>query len=164
MPGELILKPGQQIIAIGDSITQAGGLLEGRRAVLAARYPELKLPPIRNEGSAGQKAEDLVKRFQKDVVDRKPAVVLISVGINDVWHRAGPASPTAGAGGLLGQRRQDGRHGPRRRNQGDFAHAHGHRRETRREPPTSGCGSMSRPRSRSPANGNARWSTCTGCS
>ena len=89
MPGELILKPGQQIIAIGDSITQAGGYLKDVDAVLAARYPELKLPPIRNVGIGGQKAEDLVKRFQKDVVAPKPAVVTISIGINDVWHRAG---------------------------------------------------------------------------
>jgi lysophospholipase L1-like esterase len=29
----------------------------------------------------------MVARFEKDVVARKPAVVTISVGINDVWHR-----------------------------------------------------------------------------
>ena len=89
MPRELILKPGSQIVAIGDSITQAGGYLKDVDAVLATKYPELKLPPIQNVGIGGQKAEDLVKRFQKDVVDKKPAVVTISVGINDVWHRAG---------------------------------------------------------------------------
>lgn len=89
MPAEFFLKPGQQIIAIGDSITQAGGYLKDVELVLAARYPELKLPPIKNVGISGQKAEDLVKRFHKDVVARKPAVVTISIGINDVWHRAG---------------------------------------------------------------------------
>ncbi|MGA2501976.1 MAG: GDSL-type esterase/lipase family protein, partial [Tepidisphaeraceae bacterium] len=35
----------------------------------------------------GQKAENLVARFDKDVVQLKPAFVTISVGINDVWHR-----------------------------------------------------------------------------
>jgi lysophospholipase L1-like esterase len=89
MPREVVLKAGGQIVAIGDSITQAGGYLKDVDAVLAKRYPELKLPPIRNVGISGQKAEDLVKRFQHDVVDRKPAVATISVGINDVWHRAG---------------------------------------------------------------------------
>jgi lysophospholipase L1-like esterase len=89
MPGELILKPGSQIVAIGDSITQAGGYLRDVDAVLARAYPRLRLPPIRNVGISGQKAEDLIKRFQKDVVDKKPAVVTISVGINDVWHRVG---------------------------------------------------------------------------
>jgi acyl-CoA thioesterase I len=89
LPRELILKAGSQIVAIGDSITQAGGYLKDVDAVLAKSYPELKLPPIRNVGISGQKAEDLVKRFAHDVVAKKPAVVTISVGINDVWHRAG---------------------------------------------------------------------------
>ena len=94
MPKSLILKPGDQIVAIGDSITQAGGYLKDVDAVLAASYPELKLPPIINVGISGHKAEDLIKRFQKDVIDRKPAVVTISIGINDVWHRAGaPHNP-----------------------------------------------------------------------
>jgi lysophospholipase L1-like esterase len=88
LPRELILKPGSQIVAIGDSITQAGGYLKDVDAVLAKSYPELKLPPIHNVGISGQKAEDLVKRFERDVVGKKPAVVTISVGINDVWHRA----------------------------------------------------------------------------
>jgi len=89
MPRELILKTGSRIVAIGDSITEAGGYLRNVDAVLAGRYAGLKLPQIENVGIGGQKAEDLVKRFQHDVIDKKPAVVTISVGINDVWHRAG---------------------------------------------------------------------------
>lgn len=88
-PKELALKPGDQIVAMGDSITQAGGYLKQADQVLAEQYPELKLPKIKNVGISGQKAEDMVKRFEKDVVARKPAVVTISVGINDVWHRVG---------------------------------------------------------------------------
>jgi lysophospholipase L1-like esterase len=87
VPSKLILKPGDQIIAIGDSITQAGGYLTDVDAVLKAKYPELKLPPIKNVGIGGQKAEDLVARFERDVIAQKPAVVTISIGINDVWHR-----------------------------------------------------------------------------
>jgi acyl-CoA thioesterase I len=89
MPRVLILKPGSQIVAIGDSITEAAGYLKDVDAVLAKKYPELKLPPIHNVGISGQKAEDLVQRFQTDVIDKKPPIVTISVGINDVWHRAG---------------------------------------------------------------------------
>jgi lysophospholipase L1-like esterase len=83
------LQPGDQIVAIGDSITQAGGYLRDVDAVLAKAYPDLKLPRIINVGISGQKAEDMVARFQKDVIDQKPQVVTISVGINDVWHRVG---------------------------------------------------------------------------
>jgi lysophospholipase L1-like esterase len=86
-PKKIELKPGDTIVAIGDSITQAGGYLLDIDAVLAQQYPDLKIPKVVNKGISGQKAEDLVKRFDNDVVKLKPAVVTISIGINDVWHR-----------------------------------------------------------------------------
>jgi lysophospholipase L1-like esterase len=89
LPKELQLKPGDQIVAIGDSITQAGGYLHDVDAVLATEYPNMKIPKIINVGISGQKAEDLLPRFKKDVVDRKSQWVTISIGINDVWHRLG---------------------------------------------------------------------------
>src|SRR5438105_4164223 len=85
-PKELILKPGDQIVAMGDSITAGGGYLRMTDQVLAEQYPDLKLPKIINVGISGQKAEDMVRRFEKDVVGKKANVVTISVGINDVWH------------------------------------------------------------------------------
>jgi lysophospholipase L1-like esterase len=86
-PKKLELKPGDTIVAIGDSITAAGGYLRDIDAVLAQQYPDLKIPKVVNKGIGGQKAEDLIKRFDDDVVKLKPAVVTISIGINDVWHR-----------------------------------------------------------------------------
>ncbi|MCY2928115.1 MAG: SGNH/GDSL hydrolase family protein [Planctomycetota bacterium] len=88
-PTKFQLKPGQQIVAIGDSITQAGGYLKMIDAVLAENTPKGQLPPIINVGISGQKAEDLVARFANDVVAKKPAYVTLSIGINDVWHRLG---------------------------------------------------------------------------
>ena len=84
---ELKIAAGEQIVAIGDSITQAGGYLRDIDAVFATQYPELKIPAVVNTGISGQKAEDLVARFAQDVVARKPAIVTIDIGINDVWHR-----------------------------------------------------------------------------
>src|SRR5713226_1030203 len=86
-PKTFQLKSGDTIVAIGDSITQGGGYLRDIDAVLAANYTDLKIPKVINVGISGQKAEDLLTRFEKDVVARKPAVVTISIGINDVWHR-----------------------------------------------------------------------------
>ncbi|MCY2952016.1 MAG: SGNH/GDSL hydrolase family protein [Planctomycetota bacterium] len=86
-PKELQLQQANTIVAIGDSITQGGGYLRDIDAVLAQQYPDLKIPKVINVGISGQKAEDLVKRFDKDVVQRKPAFVTLSIGINDVWHR-----------------------------------------------------------------------------
>ncbi len=84
-----LVEPGDRVVAIGDSITQAGGYVRAIDAVFAQQYPDLKLPPVTNAGIGGHKAEDLVARFAKDVIQRKPAWVLINVGINDVWHRLG---------------------------------------------------------------------------
>lgn len=84
---DLQLKPGDTIVAIGDSITAGGGYLRDIDAVLAQQYPDLKIPKVVNKGISGQKAEDLIKRFDKDVVQQRPAFVTISIGINDVWHR-----------------------------------------------------------------------------
>ena len=87
IPKELLLKKGDRLVAIGDSITSAGGYLRDIEAVLTQQYPELQIPKITNAGVGGQKAENLVARFQKDVIDRHPAIVTINIGINDVWHR-----------------------------------------------------------------------------
>lgn len=86
-PKEMQLGAGDTIVALGDSITAGGGYLRDIDAVLAQRYPDLNIPKVVNKGIGGQKAEDLVKRFDQDVIQLKPAVVTISIGINDVWHR-----------------------------------------------------------------------------
>jgi lysophospholipase L1-like esterase len=86
-PGSLFLSRGDRIVAFGDSITYAGGYLRYIDALLSEQFAEFEIPQIINKGIGGQKAENLVARFQKDVLDIKPAVVLISIGINDVWHR-----------------------------------------------------------------------------
>ena len=88
-PAELVLEKGHVIVAIGDSITQAGGYLRFVQHALNTLYPELEIPPIINAGIGGQRAEDLLARFQQDVVERDPAVVTLSIGVNDVWHRLG---------------------------------------------------------------------------
>jgi lysophospholipase L1-like esterase len=86
-PKQLQIKPGDQIVVLGDSITAAGGYLRDIDAVFAQQYPDLKIPKVINKGIGGQKAEDLVQRFDRDVVQLKPAFVTIHIGINDVWHR-----------------------------------------------------------------------------
>lgn len=88
-PEAPLLKAGGSIVCLGDSITAGGGYLRDMDAVFAQQYPELKIPTIIKAGFSGKKAEDLILRFQKEVLDRKPALVTINVGINDVWHRLG---------------------------------------------------------------------------
>ena len=137
-PKELQLKPGDKIVAIGDSITAGGGYLRDIDAVLAQQYPDLKIPKVVNKGIGGQKAEDLVKRFDKDVVQLKPAVRDHPIGINDVWHRLKKPARREDPGGLQGERRQDGRCGAEGRHQGHPADAHGDPGGRQRPRATSG--------------------------
>jgi len=79
----------QRIVALGDSITQAGGEPGGYVALIQARltklYPGQKIEVL-NAGISGHRSTDMQARFQRDVLDKKPDMVTISVGVNDVWH------------------------------------------------------------------------------
>lgn len=39
-----------------------------------------------NRGNSGNKVTDLYIRYQEDVIDEKPDVLTILIGVNDVWH------------------------------------------------------------------------------
>ncbi len=84
---DMKIPTGGQIVAIGDSITAQGGYLRDMDAVFAGQYPDQNIPAIINAGIGGQKAEDLIARFDKDVIQKKPARVTIDIGINAVWLR-----------------------------------------------------------------------------
>lgn len=82
---ELRLKAGDRIVALGDSITQAGGYLAFMKRVLSRNYSELKIEVV-NSGISGHKSTDMSARLKRDVIDKNPTVVTISCGVNDVWH------------------------------------------------------------------------------
>lgn len=88
-PGKVNLKKVRRIVTLGDSITQGGarpgGYVWQIDQYLQALYPKQKIEVV-NAGISGHKSNDMLARFQKDVLDKKPDVVTISVGINDVWH------------------------------------------------------------------------------
>lgn len=79
----------RKIVTIGDSITEAGkypgGYVWLLERYLNALYPDRAIEII-NAGISGHKATDMQARFQKDVIDKKPDLVMINVGVNDVWH------------------------------------------------------------------------------
>jgi len=83
----------QRIVCLGDSITQAGegpgGYVWLMREFLKKLYPgttgggEIE---VINAGISGHRSNDMLERFGRDVIDKKPDLVTISVGVNDVWH------------------------------------------------------------------------------
>lgn len=91
------LKKGDRIVFLGDSITQAGvgpkGYVTLVGKTLAEKHKHLGIEVI-GAGISGNKVPDLQRRAEKDVIAKKPTVVVIYIGINDVWH--GEKDPTKG--------------------------------------------------------------------
>jgi isoamyl acetate esterase len=83
------LKKGERIIFLGDSITEAGvspkGYVTAIKNALAEKHKDLNIEVI-GAGISGNKVPDLQRRLEKDVLMKKPSVVVIYIGINDVWH------------------------------------------------------------------------------
>ncbi|NUO60732.1 MAG: SGNH/GDSL hydrolase family protein [Hamadaea sp.] len=90
-----LLRPGQHIVFIGDSITDCGrrdlrppygdGYLSLVRAFSIARRPELGLRWT-NRGIAGNTVRDLAARWDEDVVALRPDWLSVMIGINDIWR------------------------------------------------------------------------------
>ncbi len=91
------LKKGDNIAFLGDSITQAGagekGFITIIKHTLNEKNKDLDLQFL-GAGISGNKVPDLQKRVEKDVIAKKPTLVFIYIGINDVWH--GLNDPTKG--------------------------------------------------------------------
>jgi poly(3-hydroxybutyrate) depolymerase len=83
------LKNGDRIVFFGDSITEAGaqenGYIRVMEADLEKRRPELEVELI-GAGISSHRVPDLQKRLDRDVLGKKPSIVVIYIGINDVWH------------------------------------------------------------------------------
>ncbi len=75
----------QRIVFLGDSITQAGDRPGGYVALVREEIGSDKVQVI-GAGISGNRVPDLQKRLQKDVLDKDPTMVVIYIGINDVWH------------------------------------------------------------------------------
>ncbi|MBD2753846.1 SGNH/GDSL hydrolase family protein [Spirosoma validum] len=76
-----------RVIFFGDSITQAGvnpgGYIDRLKKTMPADQYELI-----GAGIGGNKIYDLFLRMDEDVLAKQPDVVVIWVGVNDVWHKA----------------------------------------------------------------------------
>ena len=83
------LKQGDRVVFLGDSITQAGagpgGYVTLVREALDKDHKDLGIEVI-GAGISGNKVPDLERRLERDVLAKKPTVVVIYIGINDVWH------------------------------------------------------------------------------
>ena len=79
-----------RIVFFGDSITQAGVNKTGYITKMAEMIGTLGLASkyeLIGAGIGGNKIYDLYLRHEDDVIAKKPNIVIIYVGINDVWHK-----------------------------------------------------------------------------
>ena len=79
-----------RIVFFGDSITQAGVSKTGYITKMAEMLGTLGLASkyeLIGAGIGGNKIYDLYLRHEDDVIAKKPNIVIIYVGINDVWHK-----------------------------------------------------------------------------
>ncbi|GAB3983279.1 SGNH/GDSL hydrolase family protein [Spirosoma terrae] len=83
----------KRVVFFGDSITQAGvkpgGYIDRLKSLLPADQFELI-----GAGIGGNKIYDLFLRMDDDVLAQKPDVVIVWVGVNDVWHKASSGTGT----------------------------------------------------------------------
>jgi lysophospholipase L1-like esterase len=85
-----------RVVFFGDSITQQGVRPEGYITQLDSMLKQKGLGEqyeLIGAGIGGNKVYDLYLRMEDDVLARNPDVVVIWVGVNDVWHKT-----TAGTG------------------------------------------------------------------
>ena len=88
-PAPIQLAKGDKVLFFGDSITAAASGPEGYITVikktLDEKHKDLGIELI-NAGISGHRVPNLQHRLQRDVLNRKPNIVVIYIGINDVWH------------------------------------------------------------------------------
>lgn len=93
VPTQIALKDGDRIIFFGDSLTQLAGQEAPKQHVkkgyvrivaetLAETHKDKKIK-VDWVATGGHTVPDLLKRVDKDVIARKPTIVVIQIGCND---------------------------------------------------------------------------------
>jgi lysophospholipase L1-like esterase len=88
-PANILVKSGQKVVFMGDSITgmgwgDTGGYIHLVTTGLGALG--VKIEPI-PAGVGGNTSVHMLARLKTDALDKKPDWLLLSCGVNDVWGR-----------------------------------------------------------------------------
>lgn len=92
----MLLSKNQTILMIGDSVTDCNRRDENTAFLgnsyphlvaseLYLAYPDMNIKVL-NKGISGDTSKMLIDRWQEDVLDNKPDILTILIGINDVWR------------------------------------------------------------------------------
>lgn len=80
----------KKVVFFGDSITQAGVLPKGYITVMQHMLQQQHVDgyELIGAGIGGNKVYDLYLRMDSDVIAKSPDIVVLYVGVNDVWHKS----------------------------------------------------------------------------
>ena len=81
----------QRVIFFGDSITELGVKPDGYIVKIKERLEKdgkSNQYELMGAGVSGNKVYDLFLRLEDDVLRKNPAVVVLYIGVNDVWHKS----------------------------------------------------------------------------
>ncbi len=109
-PGPLLLKEGDRLAIIGDSITEQKMYSRIIETYLTACMPELKIT-ARQFGWSGETAEGFLRRMTNDCLRFEPTVATLCYGMNDhryrtfdeenaAWYRKNYSAVVAGLEGI----------------------------------------------------------------
>jgi acyl-CoA thioesterase-1 len=100
----MILKSDDRILFTGDSITDAGrtaeqpfgvnGYVAMTVARLQAHFASSRMY-LFNRGISGNRVSDLLGRLDNDLIELRPTVISIMIGINDTWRRYDSNNPSS---------------------------------------------------------------------
>jgi lysophospholipase L1-like esterase len=83
-------KKAEKIVFFGDSITEYGVRPDGYITLFQQKLKDNNKAgnyEVSGAGIGGNKIYDLYLRYEDDVLSKNPDVVVIWVGVNDVWHK-----------------------------------------------------------------------------
>lgn len=87
----------KKVIFFGDSITQAGvnpgGYIVKMDSIIKAAGLSEQYQLI-GAGIGGNKIYDLYLRMEQDVLAKSPDIVVVYIGVNDVWHKSSSGTGT----------------------------------------------------------------------
>lgn len=87
----------KRIIFFGDSITESGikpGGYIKRMDSMIALQGKSDLYELVGSGISGNKIYDLFLRLEEDVLSKNPDMVVMYIGVNDVWHKRNTGTGT----------------------------------------------------------------------
>ncbi|MBK8055915.1 MAG: G-D-S-L family lipolytic protein [Saprospiraceae bacterium] len=87
----------KKVIFFGDSITEAGVNPKGYISILndmLLKNGQSQNYELIGSGIGGNKVYDLFFRMERDVLAKKPDIVVIWIGVNDVWHKSSHGTGT----------------------------------------------------------------------